>query len=459
MDRLSRIARILYSFYHRFRFRDEKIDDEILALIAERAARRKAAVKERERSIAKAQNRSCLVTINVSGQRFMVDKAIFARFPDTLLGSQTRERYFDSRRKEYFFDRDPEVFKYILIFYKTGKLHFPEEECASCFDSECQFFGFQAEIMSDCCHEPFGEQREELQDYLKRTKPIEPEKPPPNPTISQKIRRGMWALFEEPGGNLFGLLLHYISAVFIVVSVVSSVVETIPCGIQRCGEKYARQFYLTEAVCVTLFTMEYVSRLYAAPKRWEFMKKFLSVIDLVAILPFYAGLISPKASEGPFTVLRVFRIFRIVKMSRHSTKVRQAGSSLKESFSELSFVFVVLGVMIILFSAVIFYAESGYLGTNFTSIPATFWYTIVTMTTLGYGDLVPESIVGRLTGALCSLSGILVVALPTPVLEKNMRKARKGEEDDRVPLTWRNKPNNESDAEEAHEIAEQKENA
>lgn len=58
---------------------------------------------------------------------------------------------------------------------------------------------------------------------------------------------------------------------------------------------------------------------------------------------------------------------------------------------------------------------------------------------LRYGDLVPDSIVGRLTGALCSLSGILVVALPAPVLEKNMKKARKGEEDDRVPLTWKDK--------------------
>ncbi|XP_020901719.1 potassium voltage-gated channel protein Shal isoform X3 [Exaiptasia diaphana] len=426
---------------------EDKIDEEILALVAERAARRRAAVKEREKSIVKAQNRNtCLLTINVSGQRFMVDKEIFSRFPDTLLGSTTRERFFDTKRKEYFFDRDPEVFKYIIIFYKTGKLHFPEEECASCFDTECRYFGIHTELMTDCCHEPFGEQKEELEDYLKRTKPIEIPEQDPNPTFQQRLRRSMWKLFEEPGGNIFGLMMHYISAVFIVISVVSSVVETIPCGIQRCGQKYAKQFYLTEAVCVTLFTAEYVSRLYAAPKRWEFAKKFLSVIDLIAILPFYAGLITPEASEGPFTVLRVFRIFRIVKMSRHSTKVQQAGSSLRESFSELSFVFAVLAVMIIIFSSVIFYAESSYQDTDFSSIPATFWYTIVTMTTLGYGDLVPESIVGRLTGALCSLSGILVVALPAPVLEKNMKKARKGEEDDRIPLTWRDSETNETEA-------------
>ncbi|XP_031563243.1 potassium voltage-gated channel protein Shal-like isoform X2 [Actinia tenebrosa] len=417
--------------------KEGKIDQEILELIAERAARKKAALKEREKSIQRAQNRRCLTTINVSGQRFVVDKDIFSRFPDTLLGSNFKESFFDSQRKEYFFDRDPEVFKYIIIFYKTGKLHFPEEECACCFDTECRYFGIQTDIMSDCCHEPFGEQTEDFKEYLRRNRPLEIPKVSDNQACLQILRRKMWKIFEDPGGNIFGLLLHYISAVFIVVSVISSVVETIPCGIQKCGKKYAKEFFLTEAVCVTLFTSEYVSRLFAAPKRWEFVKKFLSIIDLIAILPFYVGLISPKASEGPFTVLRVFRIFRIVKMSRHSTKVQQAGSSLRESFSELSFVFVVLAVMIIIFSSVIYYAESAYPDTNFTSIPATFWYTIVTMTTLGYGDLVPESIVGRLTGALCSLSGILVVALPAPVLEKNMKKARKGEEDDRLPLTFR----------------------
>lgn len=82
MDKLARVGRVLYSFYRRFRGGQDKIDEEILALVAERAARRRAAVKEREKSIVKAQNRNtCFLTINVSGQRFMVDKEIFSRFP------------------------------------------------------------------------------------------------------------------------------------------------------------------------------------------------------------------------------------------------------------------------------------------------------------------------------------------------------------------------------------------
>lgn len=224
--------------------------------------------------------------------------------------------------------------------------------------------------------------------------------------------------------------MHYTSAVLILVSVIASTVETLQCGKIKCGDKYSEQFYIAESICVIAFTVEYGTRLWAAPKRLQFMKQFLSVIDVVAIIPYYVALVFPDAAGGPFTVLRIFRIFRIVKMSRHNTKVREAGSSLIASLSELSFVFVILITLVILFSTVIYYAEMGDEDNNFTSIPLTFWYVIVTMTTLGYGDMVPTSLSGRLTGVLCSLSGIMVVALPAPVLEKNFnRKSEEGRPD------------------------------
>ena len=202
--------------------------------------------------------------------------------------------------------------------------------------------------------------------------------------VPRTVRQKMWKLFEDPEQNVLGLLIHYTSAVLILVSVVASTVETLKCGQQTCGDKYSEQFYIVESTCVIVFTVEYLARLYAAPNRFQFMKQFLSIIDVVAIIPFYVALIFPDAAGGPFVVLRVFRIFRIVKMSRHNTKVREAGSSLLASLSELSFVFVVLTTLVILFSTIIYYAEMGDEDTKFVSIPATFWYVIVTMTTLGW---------------------------------------------------------------------------
>jgi len=365
------------------------------------------------------------ITINVSGRRFEADNSIFERHPDTLLGSTRRDVFFDKTKNEYFFDRDPDLFTYIIQFYRKGTLHYPEDECACCFAGELDFFGIVRNHFGDCCYEVFQEKHDDFEDYQKRhAKPTEEE------IIPTTIRQKMWQWFEDPGQNIFALLIHYTSAALILISVVTSTVETLQCGEVSCGDKYKGQFYIAESTCVIVFTVEYLTRLYAAPIRFQFMKQFLSIIDVVAIIPFYVALVFPNAAGGPFTVLRVFRIFRIVKMSRHNTKVREAGSSLLASLSELSFVFVVLITLVILFSTVIYYAEMGDEDTNFTSIPATFWYTIVTMTTLGYGDMTPLSIVGRLTGIVCSLSGIMVVALPAPVLEKNFnRKKEEGRPD------------------------------
>ena len=305
-------------------------------------------------------------------------KIFLVLFTDTLLGSTRRDVFFDKTKNEYFFDRDPDLFTYIIQFYRKGTLHYPEDECACCFAGELDFFGIVRNHFGDCCYEVFQEKHDDFEDYQKRhAKPIEEE------FIPTTIRQKMWRWFEDPGQNIFALLIHYTSAALILISVVASTAETLPCGEVSCGKKYRAQFYIVESTCVVVFTVEYLARLYAAPIRLQFMKQFLSVIDVVAIIPFYVALVFPNAAGGPFTVLRVFRIFRIVKMSRHNTKVREAGSSLLASLSELSFVFVVLITLVILFSTIIYYAEMGHEDTNFTSIPATFWYTIVTMTTLG----------------------------------------------------------------------------
>jgi len=111
----------------------------------------------------------------------------------------------------------------------------------------------------------------------------------------------------------------------------------------------------------------------------------MSVIDLVAILPYYIGLCIPENDEvsGAFVTLRVFRVFRIFKFSRHSAGLRILGNTLTACASELGFLVFTLAMAIIIFATVMFYAEKNVPETTFTSIPDAFWYTIVTMTTLG----------------------------------------------------------------------------
>ncbi|VDD91307.1 unnamed protein product [Enterobius vermicularis] len=240
----------------------------------------------------------------------------------------------------------------------------------------------------------------------------------------------MWAAFENPHTSSVALVFYYVTGFFIAVSVLCNLIETIPCKYLAsnktvsCGDLYEKQFFVLDTACVIIFTIEYMARLFAAPDRCRFLRSIMSVIDVVAILPYYIslGLSSNKDVSGAFVTLRVFRVFRIFKFSRHSQGLRILGYTLKSCASELGFLVFSLAMAIIIFATIMYYAEKKVADTKFTSIPAAFWYTIVTMTTLGYGDMVPATVMGKIVGGVCSLSGVLVIALPVPVIVSNFSR-------------------------------------
>ncbi|XP_007548290.1 potassium voltage-gated channel subfamily D member 3-like isoform X1 [Poecilia formosa] len=367
-----------------------------------------------------------LIILNVSGRRFQTWRTTLDRYPDTLLGSSEKDFFYNEETKEYFFDRDPDAFRSILNFYRTGKLHYPRHECISAYDEELIFFGIIPEIIGDCCYEEYKDRKREnlerLQDDQEENKDLK------QPNLN--FRETMWRAFENPHTSTLALVFYYVTGFFIAISVITNVVETVPCGTTTnqkdmpCGERYTVAFFCIDTACVMIFTVEYLLRLFAAPSRYRFMRSVMSIIDVVAILPYYIGLVMTNNEDvsGAFVTLRVFRVFRIFKFSRHSQGLRILGYTLKSCASELGFLLFSLTMAIIIFATVMFYAEKGSSSSKFTSIPASFWYTIVTMTTLGYGDMVPKTIAGKIFGSICSLSGVLVIALPVPVIVSNFSR-------------------------------------
>ncbi|KAM8919597.1 A-type voltage-gated potassium channel KCND1 isoform 2-T2 [Pelodytes ibericus] len=371
-----------------------------------------------------------ILVVNVSGRKFQTWKNTLDRYPDTLLGSTEKDFFFNQDTQEYFFDRDPEMFRHILNFYRTGKLHYPRHECIQAFDEELSFYGIIPEIIGDCCLEEYRDRKKENLERLAEDTEAETALDAPLPPGST-FRQRLWRAFENPHTSTMALVFYYVTGFFIAVSVIANVVETVPCRPAAgrlkdlpCGEKYNLAFVCMDTACVLIFTFEYLMRLFAAPSRCKFMRSVMSIIDVVAIMPFYIGLVMPENENvsGAFVTLRVFRVFRIFKFSRHSQGLRILGYTLKSCASELGFLLFSLTMAIIIFATVMFYAEKGTSKTKFTSIPASFWYTIVTMTTLGYGDMVPDTIAGKIFGSICSLSGVLVIALPVPVIVSNFSR-------------------------------------
>lgn len=197
--------------------------------------------------------------------------------------------------------------------------------------------------------------------------------------------------------------------------------------IDVCENPYLK---IIEFVCIIWFTLEYFIRLWSCPNRCRFFKDTLNTIDLIAIFPFYLHLIVVEvASRNNFKSLgsvrkvvqmfRILRIIRIFKLARHSTGLLSLGYTFRRSYKELGLLMTFVAMGVILFSSLIYFAEKDDNGKMFRSIPAAFWWAAITMTTVGYGDMFPKTTIGKIIGAACCICGVLVVALPIPIIVNN----------------------------------------
>nr|XP_033945043.1 potassium voltage-gated channel subfamily C member 1-like [Pseudochaenichthys georgianus] len=190
-----------------------------------------------------------------------------------------------------------------------------------------------------------------------------------------------------------------------------------------------------EGICVMWFTLEVMARVVFCPDKAEFFRSALNIIDFVAIVPFYlevalSGLSSKTAKDvlSFLRVVRFVRILRIFKLTRHFVGLRVLGHTLRASTNEFLLLIIFLALGVLIFATMIYYAErigadpadpTAAAHTAFKNIPIGFWWAVVTMTTLGYGDMYPETWSGMLVGALCALAGVLTIAMPVPVIVNN----------------------------------------
>jgi voltage-gated potassium channel len=231
----------------------------------------------------------------------------------------------------------------------------------------------------------------------------------PPPTVAQ-WRQKLWiVIFESdtPAGKAFDIVLLF--AIVLSVSVV--LLESLP----DIDPNTARILFGLEFFFTILFTIEYVLRLISVRRPVRYATSFFGVVDFMAIIPTYIALFVPGAQYFLVVrILRLLRVFRILKLMAYLTEAEVLGRAMYASRIKIGvFLFAVFTIVVILGSAA--YVVEGPQN-GFVSIPMSIYWAVVTMTTVGYGDLVPQTNVGRALATVIMLIGYAIIAVPTGIV-------------------------------------------
>ena len=379
------------------------------------------------------------IIINISGTRFETFESTLARLPTSLLGSSIKKApYYDPNLNEYYFDRNQHVFDSILFYYQSGGpvggvLVKPDGIPEGTFLEEVKFFelGEDAERKigavigaDDETGRKLGRSFGAVSANISYCE-----------TCSSKIRM----VFDTSQTRKASPLLRAIDLWMIFITIFFIILlcgKTLPSlrevfALDQCCEQYENNasvgffWSFSEKFCISWFTLEYALRTLSATKKSLYLVSANGIFDLLSFFPYIMTIIIQVVVPGTATIpfqriLMFLMFFSVFKLTRYSLGLQVLMKTIQTSLQELMLLLVCVGISLVLFSSVIYYFESSEDSTDFNSIPATFWFTIVTMTTVGYGDLAPVTVAGKVFSALCAVFGVCcVLAIPSTIIVTN----------------------------------------
>lgn len=391
------------------------------------------------------------LSVNVGGKVFRISRRSALKYPNTRLGllALCRDRAklfklcddYSIRKNEFFFDRDPAFFHHICHFYTSGVLWVIREMCPINFEEEIEYWGLSLRDTQLCCWMVFEEKVGEVKDYLKVERELLAEIEVKyddecfKDMVFGNVRKTLWNMVEDPYSSSQAKAFTVFSNLCVLFSIVAIALNTVE-ELQSYKINGKTHMEWVEIFTIIFFTLEYLIRLSTTPDLKMFLNCGLNMVDLVAVMPYFVQIICEAFSDVEdvnaqedlktmarvskvshvLKVLKLLRIFRILKLARHSTGMKAFGFTLRQCYEQVSCIFLFIALGIFTFSALLHSAERETEGTPISSIPYAWWWAAVSISTVGYGDVVPVTILGRVVAFGCISFGIILNGMPISFL-------------------------------------------
>jgi len=236
------------------------------------------------------------------------------------------------------------------------------------------------------------------------------------------MRKWLYDIIED-NTTRKGRVFDYFIQSLIMLSLAAFAIETLP----DLSESTRNFLYGFEVFCVGIFTIEYFLRIYVAKNPWKYIFSFYGIIDLLAILPFY---LATTLDFRALRSLRILRLFRALKLVRYNRALKRFHIAAKLVREELVLFFVISLIAIYLTAAGIYFFENQAQPDSFSSIFHSFWWAIVTLTTVGYGDVYPITVGGKVFTFFVLIIGVGIVTIPAGLVASALSRARQLEEEE-----------------------------
>ncbi|KAK6167958.1 hypothetical protein SNE40_021876 [Patella caerulea] len=401
--------------------------------------------KNNQRVLVTAGTTDEVLVFNVGGTCFETYSSTLRRLPHTRLSDeQFLKRHYRKKQADYFFDHDPDVFKVVLQYLRTGELHLPSSLCGASIKAELEFWGVEECTIEDCCWLNYNSWAQTLQSLkkLEHDRQISMGTHLYNSENTRKwyrFQNQAWEFLNNPQWSFSSKIYGVVSIILVFASIFSFVSQTHEyfqvssehneslsaenassySYLPLSNSSIHPALFIIDAVCFAFFLLEILARFIVCPNKLRFLKTPMNIIDFLALVPDVVSYSCHLAAPELVTfvsLMRIIRVLRSFRLMRHFPGLWTLGYTLKASINELLLMLLFLIIGMLVFSSLIYYAEDR---ENFPSIPRAFWWALITMTTVGYGDMYPVSNLGYLIGSMTAVSGLLLIGFIVPVLVNN----------------------------------------